>query len=513
MPILETISRLVDFSPNAIPKWGICRKAIAAVVAWLVLLIGFHTGTAAIPVIELGNTNVSALVTGGTSSLLSRVHVLDVDTNAPGGRIEFDFGFVTQEGANGSGFIDSVTLTLLDTNELSGVVLLVADANGVLWAPEVPGSIVLPSNHLIGSALELPEIRVGLSEFKSQMAYHVSVRIPSALWAPKLKLALDLFDYPNGFDSVAWIGDFLFVPDPTLECVPSPPGLVADWTADGDGLDSVGTFHAAVRAGVTFAEGIVGQAFHFDGTDTAYAQVANRTNLSPQAGLYSPADPNGGQMSLESWIQVASLSPASEGRRTIVSKEGEYELSVLSSGALSFQIWGLGEMTVTASGGQIVPGLWHHVAATFRQGQFLRIYIDGILVGQATGLSLVGFHGNAPLLLGRSSLNQTEHYYRGNLDDLGLYRHALSDVDVASIARSGSAGKCRTPLLLKFERRPLTLRLRWWRTAGGATLEQSDTVEPNAVWRPASQIPVLVDDEFVADIPLPDSNQFFRLRR
>lgn len=50
-------------------------------------------------------------------------------------------------------------------------------------------------------------------------------------------------------------------------CVEPPPGLVSWWPGDGDARDIVGESDGVLQNGATFADGLVGQAFSFDGVD------------------------------------------------------------------------------------------------------------------------------------------------------------------------------------------------------------------------------------------------------
>ncbi len=52
-----------------------------------------------------------------------------------------------------------------------------------------------------------------------------------------------------------------------LTCTPVPRSVVSWWAAEGDARDLFGTNHGTFRNGVSFANGIIGQAFSFDGTD------------------------------------------------------------------------------------------------------------------------------------------------------------------------------------------------------------------------------------------------------
>lgn len=501
--------------PENLRRRRLCLSGVATVFAlvWVLLTLSQGSLHGAVPVIEPGNTNVNALITGGTSLLLSRILSLPIDTNASGGRIEFNFGFATQETAGSGELVDSLTLTMLDDSERYGAVLLVSDLNGVLWLPCVPGSVSVPPSSLSASTVDLPEIRLGLAGFRTQLAYHLSVRIPPALWSSPIKLALDVFDYPNGLNSVAWVSDLRFVPDLRPTCAPPPRGWIANWAADGDGLDSVAGLNATLSSGLTFANGRAGQAFGFDGTDSAYVEVPHRIELSPQLGSYPPTEFIGGEVTIEAWMQMPTLPSSSEGHRTIVAKDGEYELAVRSDGKVVFTVWASDQETVAAEGGPVTVGSWHHVAGTFRQGQFVRVYLDGVRVGETALSSLVARSEGAPLLFGRPSLNRPGHYFRGFIDDVGLYHHALSDADVASIQAAAGAGKCGTPLVLDFELRPQALRLRWARSAGGATLVYSDALGSAARWRPAEQSPSTFNEDIYVDVPLGAAARFYRLRR
>ena len=54
-------------------------------------------------------------------------------------------------------------------------------------------------------------------------------------------------------------------------------GLVAYWPGEGNANDIVGGNHGTLRGGATFATGVVGQAFSFDGVDDGF--TASSTGL------------------------------------------------------------------------------------------------------------------------------------------------------------------------------------------------------------------------------------------
>ena len=77
----------------------------------------------------------------------------------------------------------------------------------------------------------------------------------------------------------------------SASCVKVPAGLIAWWTGDGNANDTFGPSHGALANGATFVDGMVGQAFAFDGVDSAVTTSAqtlnsNYTALTIEAWLF-----------------------------------------------------------------------------------------------------------------------------------------------------------------------------------------------------------------------------------
>ena len=52
------------------------------------------------------------------------------------------------------------------------------------------------------------------------------------------------------------------------QCVPKPRGLASFWRGEGDASDAIGPNAGVEQGAVTYADGMVGQAFAFDGKET-----------------------------------------------------------------------------------------------------------------------------------------------------------------------------------------------------------------------------------------------------
>ncbi len=127
-----------------------------------------------------------------------------------------------------------------------------------------------------------------------------------------------------------------------------PTGTVGLWTANGNSLDVVGTSNGTLIGGATYANGVHGQAFSFDGVDD-YVSLGN-ISVS-------------GSVSVSAWINTNDIA---EGQlASIVSKWGQttavdaFSLTVGKTGVLSgrSRVYGTNAGPDTGlSGGVIRPG-------------------------------------------------------------------------------------------------------------------------------------------------------------
>jgi hypothetical protein len=178
----------------------------------------------------------------------------------------------------------------------------------------------------------------------------------------------------------------------TQNCIPPPAGLVAWYPGDGNANDIQGGNHGALQNGATFAAGIVGQAFSFDGSDD-HTRIANSANLNP------------GSITVDAWI-----NPRSATNNDIPSIVVKFDniLSPSYSLTLGGTGWGGGiPNTITAwvntaagvtgvrTATAVPLNVWSHVAMTYDAAtSALRVYINGLefqrhllLVVPPTGVS------------------------------------------------------------------------------------------------------------------------------
>jgi hypothetical protein len=222
-------------------------------------------------------------------------------------------------------------------------------------------------------------------------------------------------------------------------CIYPPSGLISWWSADGNANDIFGGHPGVSSNGVTFVQGMVEQAFNFNGSNS-FVQVADNPKLSPHAG------PDG-EMTIEAWVKIDRLPPGSgQARRVIVAKgttnQWEFSLYVRSSGAAQFAMWR--DLSTSdyanVSGGNLSVSNWHHVAGVISKGRSMSLYVDGALVALTTTFNGGTAHGASPLFIGKRGDGQN---LDGAVDEVAIYDRALGPSEIAAIYNAGSIGKCK----------------------------------------------------------------------
>ncbi|MEK7954151.1 LamG-like jellyroll fold domain-containing protein [Luteolibacter soli] len=198
--------------------------------------------------------------------------------------------------------------------------------------------------------------------------------------------------------------------------VEPPVNLLAWWTGDRTAVDLQEGRVATLTSGVTFAPGVVGQAFDLYGA---------------QAGIQIPHDPawNFGseQFTIATWVRFF----AGDSYQIIAAHEqpgGSLGWRFLFNGfTLQFQMPGGNNAGVYP----VVPVIqrWYHLAVT-RSGSTFRFYVDGVQVGgdQIQSAPVPSVQG--PLSLGYSPgfPNQA-----GRIDEFQIVHRALSAQEIAGI--------------------------------------------------------------------------------
>jgi hypothetical protein len=201
------------------------------------------------------------------------------------------------------------------------------------------------------------------------------------------------------------------------------PMPVAHWTFDNDLRDSingtVGTCMTSAGNGCSFVPGKHNIALHFDGTSCAALDFSNPTQafsivvwLQPSNGGYGtvlerPVDltPGGG----DSWF--LTVAPTSESFRT--------------RGGLGDRVYN-GSMAIASS-------QWTNVAVTYDPTAQELLYVNGLALTPAANPGAIVYGTTGKLYVGCAPIDTTNTYFAGDIDDLYIFDHALTQTELLSI--------------------------------------------------------------------------------
>ncbi|MBC8097669.1 MAG: LamG domain-containing protein, partial [Akkermansiaceae bacterium] len=233
-------------------------------------------------------------------------------------------------------------------------------------------------------------------------------------------------------------------------CAPPPSGLVSWWRGEGNATDAGGGNSGSLQNGATFAPGMAGQAFSFDG-------VKGSVNMPHAANLGV-----GKQVTIEFWMKSGPGNLMNTCCQGLVTSE--FYLIEISSGSqsrvgINFIIStdngaSYAQISEANGGGAVVsPEQWHHIAGTY-DGSRLQLYVDGQAwgnpmahTGNISAMSPGGF-----VAIGSEDGRVNDRtcvgtrYFKGLIDEPAIYNRALSAAEIQSIYNAGSAGKCREPV-------------------------------------------------------------------
>lgn len=252
--------------------------------------------------------------------------------------------------------------------------------------------------------------------------------------------------YSGNFDRVVVHGGHEYYVDGLSVRVCQPLEPIVDYHFDecdwngttGEVEDSSGNDHNGTIEGTPNTEsnqtagGVLCRAGFFDNnsSDSEAISTPDSDDLSPHVGA-------NGEMTVTAWIKTDRY-PSSDmhGRVPIVAKgdsgNWEYALYLYHSGAVGFSVWQPnGSSYGESTGGTLSKNVWHQLVGVVKKGEYVRIYLDGELVGEETNLDGDTANGTSPLYIARRGTGN--HYFHGYIDEVKIFDKALSDTQIQEI--------------------------------------------------------------------------------
>lgn len=167
---------------------------------------------------------------------------------------------------------------------------------------------------------------------------------------------------------------------------------------------------------------------------------------------------------------------------------------------------GANNLDVNGPASSIGDGNWHHFLLTVdRTAKLAKGYVDGILVSSRDITTMGSLdNGGAAVTIGQDPTGLYNEAGTAILDDIGVWRQALTAAQVAQIESAGRIGNSfsATPVVITAPPAGGNLTLTW--TEG--TLYQSDKIGAGAVWTP---VPGATPPSYIV-VPS-GSNKFYRV--
>jgi hypothetical protein len=265
------------------------------------------------------------------------------------------------------------------------------------------------------------------------------------------------------FTSCAWtlsepilnIGEsaFFLIPCATNPCcVPPPAGMSAWWpfdeTAGTSANDLAGTNNniGTYQGSPTPVTGMVSNALCFNGT-TDFVLVTNQDEINFIGSCTNGAE----SFTIDAWIRANAGGPTTQtllDKRVNPGSPQGYSV-FLYKGILAIQIAdGVSWQNYYGTTPDLRDGLWHFIAVTVARCtndvNAGTLYVDGNVVYTFTDPHTGDLNNSANLYISCRNPAFGTNYYSGCMDELEIFKRALTPLEIEKIFYAGSAGKCKT---------------------------------------------------------------------
>ncbi|MEE8046843.1 MAG: LamG-like jellyroll fold domain-containing protein, partial [Dehalococcoidia bacterium] len=207
-----------------------------------------------------------------------------------------------------------------------------------------------------------------------------------------------------------------------ISAISAPDGLVGWWPGDGNAEDVIGGNDGTAQGGVAYADGVVGQAFSFNGF-SSFVEVPSTSELQME---------NTATLTVEAWIKIEEpCNGIINGRPFWFMHWGSCDRSTPER--MAFFIGENANGTSRSlSSSSTVDGNWHHWAATY-DGAQMRMYLDGDLDSSvAYSVPITNSTDGDPNWLTFGKDYHPDYGYseprfnRGLIDEIKIYSTALT---------------------------------------------------------------------------------------
>ncbi|MBI5848814.1 MAG: hypothetical protein HZB31_12880 [Nitrospirae bacterium] len=245
-------------------------------------------------------------------------------------------------------------------------------------------------------------------------------------------------DGAQGWNDAACDSQFWYLVEYEPVCTTPADNMIAWWKGDNNALDMIGTQHGTLMNSDTYAPGMVGQAFSFDGVDDYVDLPDGFANFTSgfTIGLWAKPTASG------YWARFVDLGNGTANNNILFMRRS-------TSNDLAFEVYdGSGNHDMVYAENAITNNEWHYYAATMDAAGQVKLYKDGLpltIVVDTTYDATTIVPTSVTRVnnyIGKSNWG-ADAYYTGSMDEIAIFNRALDASEIAAIYNAGSAGNCR----------------------------------------------------------------------
>ena len=192
--------------------------------------------------------------------------------------------------------------------------------------------------------------------------------------------------------------------------------------------DAHASYNATIGTQVTVNQtGKINTGFSFAGVDD------DNTNVVTVPQLYT----NPTEFSFSTWVKLDAADTTEE-RIISYSHDGIYGIISFNAGTANLIrgfVYGVsgGGWTDTTTSYTVTN--WHHVVLTAKENDYVKLYVDGSLIGTATSITSFNTIGTNGRKIGQA---QSGALTDGKIDEVGFWSRVLTSTEVTELYNSGS---------------------------------------------------------------------------
>jgi hypothetical protein len=204
----------------------------------------------------------------------------------------------------------------------------------------------------------------------------------------------------------------------------------------GNGNNGIAGGSPIVAQPATDRFGAANNAYSFDGVSQ---YITTNTNITT-----APQD-----FSISLWFNTATTTGGKlagwGNQQTGASGNYDHHIYMNNAGQIYFGVYHFGFRCINTTA-SYNDGNWHHVAVTFSSTNGVKMYVDGLIVAEDATNNIAETEAGY-WRFGYDNIQNwpsapTSYYYQGLLDDISLFDHALTDLDVYALYGGGAYQLC-----------------------------------------------------------------------